>query len=43
MSWKGQRDYSYELVDRAEGTRVRVLPVGQEWSVSEVKDILKDG
>jgi hypothetical protein len=34
---------SHELVDKAEGTRVRVLPAGQEWPVSEVKDSLKDG
>jgi len=34
---------SHELVDRAESTVVRVLPVGQKWRISEVKDILKDG
>jgi hypothetical protein len=34
---------SHELVDKAQSIRVRVLPVGQEWPVSEVKDILKDG
>jgi hypothetical protein len=34
---------SHELIDRAEGTRVRVLPVGRKWDIREVKDILKDG
>jgi hypothetical protein len=34
---------SHELMDRAENTSVRVLPAGQKWRVSEVKDILKDG
>jgi hypothetical protein len=31
------------MVDRAESTSVHVLPAGQKWAVSEVKDILKDG
>jgi hypothetical protein len=34
---------SHALVDGIEGTRVRVLPAGQKWPVSEIKDILRDG
>jgi len=34
---------SHELVDREDGTRVRVLPVGQKWPIGEVKHSLKDG
>jgi hypothetical protein len=34
---------SHELVDIAKGTRVRVLPAGRNWPVSEVKSDLRDG
>ena len=34
---------SHALVDKAEGARVRVLPLGEKWSTSVVKDVLKDG
>jgi hypothetical protein len=34
---------SHELLDRAEGTRLRVLPVGRKWPVGEIKDVLKEG
>ena len=34
---------SHALVDKVEGTRVRVLPLGEKWPASEIKDILKDG
>ena len=34
---------SHALVDKVEGTRVRVLPVGEKWPASEIEDILKDG
>jgi hypothetical protein len=34
---------SHELVDKAEGTRVRVLSAGRNWPVGDVKSNLRDG
>jgi hypothetical protein len=34
---------SHALVSETDNTSVRVLPVDENWSVKEVKDVLKDG
>jgi hypothetical protein len=34
---------SHALVNETGNTRVRVLPLGENWPVKEVKDALKDG
>ena len=34
---------SHALVNETDYTRVRVLPLGENWPVKEVKDALKDG
>jgi hypothetical protein len=34
---------SHVLVNAADNTRVRVLPLDENWPVKEVKDILRDG
>jgi hypothetical protein len=34
---------SHALVSEADNSRVRVLPLAENWSVKEVKDALKDG
>ena len=34
---------SHALVNAADNTRVRVLPLDENWPVKEVKDILRDG
>jgi hypothetical protein len=35
-------DVSSHALSAGDGSRVRVLPEGQKWPVSEVKEILKD-
>jgi hypothetical protein len=53
LNWKPDTDLcaehvegeisSYVLVSRADKTRVRVIPVTENWPVAEVKKILKKG
>ncbi|MGA2287892.1 hypothetical protein [Bradyrhizobium sp.] len=34
---------SHALVNETDNTRVRVLPLHENWSVKDVRDILRDG
>jgi hypothetical protein len=34
---------SHALINSDDGTRVRVLPQGERWPVTKVKDILRQG
>ncbi len=34
---------SHAIVSKADGTRVRCLPLGEKWPVRQVQDVLKEG